>query len=556
MAFEQTSFTVDLIGRFVCNTWDEAINSGGPPFDVVVIGAGMHGGYCGEKIDRVGQEEGKNLRILVLDAGELLLTQHEQNYPNINPNAGPLNVVTSNLNDQGPQEAVWRSLWRSTQSFPGIAFGIGLRSLYWGGWPLQLTPDDLNDWPADVKAHLLPNYPLTEQDIGIPAALHEPLSAALIGRFTAAAAGTGTTVEPAPLAVQSTAPSGVLFSFDKYSSANLLIDAVRRDATRDPTPANRQLLVVPHVNVTRILNHGTKATGIELQANGQARTISTARELKPNFKIVIASSTIESTRLSLNSFPVNGMGANLMAHLRSNTTVTIPRSELGLGPPTKLETGMVLIRGTVPVTGRKTHDFHLQVIAASNLKSVPDSQVFTQIPDIDLLNDLIQTQSPDTIVMVLRAVGELSGDQTMTPPDGPKDPSKSWVNLTKDPNNLEFGSTRRAWVNLVTNADDEKVRLAMNQAAIDLAKNIANNPANVIVKPTVNDPLGSTHHEAGTLWMGSPGTSITDKDGRFHHISNAYVAGPALFPRIGSANPSLTAMALARNTAQVIVNSF
>jgi hypothetical protein len=32
-------------------------------------------------------------------------------------------------------------------------------------------------------------------------------------------------------------------------------------------------------------------------------------------------------------------------------------------------------------------------------------------------------------------------------------------------------------------------------------------------------------------------------------------AGPALFPRIGSANPSLTAMALARNTAQVIVNS-
>jgi hypothetical protein len=312
---------------------------------------------------------------------------------------------------------------------------------------------------------------------------------------------------------------------------------------------------VPHVNVTRILNDGTKATGIELQANGQGQTISTARELKPNFKIVIASSTIESTRLSLNSFPVNGMGANLMAHLRSNTTVTIPRSELGLGPRTQLETGMVLIRGSAPVTGGN-HHFHLQVIAASNLGSAPDSQVFTQIPDVDLLNDLIQAQSPDTIVMVLRAVGELSGDKTMTPPDGPKNVSKSWVDLTNDPNNLEFGSTRRAWVNLVTNADDEGVRLAMNQAAIDLARNIANNPANVIVKPTVNDPLGSTHHEAGTLWMGSPGSSITDKDGRFHHISNAYVAGPALFPRIGSANPSLTAMALARNTAQVIVNSF
>src|SRR5262252_1301056 len=196
------------------------------------------------------------------------------------------------------------------------------------------------------------------------------------------------TVEPAPLAVQSTAPSGVLFSFDKYSSANLLIHAVREDATRDPTPANRQLMVVPRVNVTRIPNDGTKATGIEVQANGQRQTISTARELKPNFKIVIASSTIESTRLSLNSFPVNGMGANLMAHLRSNTVVTVPRSELGLGAPTKLETGMLLVRGKVPVSGGKTHHFHLQVVAASNLGSVPDSQVFTQIPDVDLLADL------------------------------------------------------------------------------------------------------------------------------------------------------------------------
>jgi len=114
----------------------------------------------------------------------LLLTQHEQNYPNINPNTGPFNIVTSNLNDPGPQEAVWGYPWRSNESFPGIAFCIGGRSLYWGGWAPRLTPDDLNDWPTDVKTHLLPNYPLAEQEIGVPAALHEPLSAALIGRFT------------------------------------------------------------------------------------------------------------------------------------------------------------------------------------------------------------------------------------------------------------------------------------------------------------------------------------------------------------------------------------
>src|SRR5205814_3749843 len=40
-----------------------------------------------------------------------------------------------------------------------------------------------------------------------------------------------------------------------------------------------------------------------------------------------------------------------------------------------------------------------------------------------------------------------------------------------------------------------------------------------------------------------------------HDIANAYVAGPALFPIIGSANPSLTATTLARRTAEAIVTS-
>jgi GMC oxidoreductase len=425
--------------------------------------------------------------------------------------------------------------------------------LYWGGWAPRLTPEDLNDWPTAVKAHLLPNYPIIESEIGITAALHEPLSAALITRFTGAVGASGMTVEPAPLAVQSTAPSGILFSFDKYSSANLFIDAIREDAGRDPTPANRQMMVVPRANVTKLLNDGTKVTGIELNVNGGVQTISTARELKPSVQVVIANSTIESTRLSLNSFPVNGMGANLMAHVRSNTLARVPRADLGLGAPAKLETGMLLVRGKVPISGGRTHHFHLQVIAASNLGSVPDSQVFTQIPDVDLLDALISAQSPNTIRIVLRAVGEMSGDQSMTPPEGPKDPSKSWIDLTKDPNNIEFANTRRAWVNLVTTADDLQVRNAMNAAAIDLVKKIATNPANVVIESQQDDPLGSTHHEAGTLWIGSPGSSITNKDGKFHHISNAYVAGPALFPRIGSSNPSLTAMALARNTASVIV---
>jgi hypothetical protein len=64
------------------------------------------------------------------------------------------------------------------------------------------------------------------------------------------------------------------------------------------------------------------------------------------------------------------------------------------------------------------------------------------------------------------------------------------------------------------------------------------------------DGLGTTHHEAGTLAMGhDPGTSVTDADGRFHGVANAYAIGPALFPTVGSPNPMLTGVALARRMA-------
>ena len=44
----------------------------------------------------------------------------------------------------------------------------------------------------------------------------------------------------------------------------------------------------------------------------------------------------------------------------------------------------------------------------------------------------------------------------------------------------------------------------------------------------------------------SAGNSVTDENCRFHHVANTYVAGPALFPTIGSPNPMLTGTALAR----------
>src|SRR2546421_5497234 len=84
---QETTFSVDVLGRYICNTYDEAINNGGFPFDAIVIGAGMYGAYVAEKIYRRGQG---NLRVLVLEAGSFLVSEHVQNLSRIGLNAaGP-----------------------------------------------------------------------------------------------------------------------------------------------------------------------------------------------------------------------------------------------------------------------------------------------------------------------------------------------------------------------------------------------------------------------------------------------------------------------------------
>jgi hypothetical protein len=47
---------------------------------------------------------------------------------------------------------VWGIPWISDEAFPGLAYTIGGRSLFWGGWSPTLTDADLAAWPADVPA--------------------------------------------------------------------------------------------------------------------------------------------------------------------------------------------------------------------------------------------------------------------------------------------------------------------------------------------------------------------------------------------------------------------
>jgi len=51
-----------------------------------------------------------------------------------------------------------------------------------------------------------------------------------------------------------------------------------------------------------------------------------------------------------------------------------------------------------------------------------------------------------------------------------------------------------------------------------------------------------------------PETSVTDVNGRFHHVTNAYCVDQAVFPTAGSADPALTGMTLARKISEHIAS--
>jgi choline dehydrogenase-like flavoprotein len=45
---------------------------------------------------------------------------------------------------------------------------------------------------------------------------------------------------------------------------------------------------------------------------------------------------------------------------------------------------------------------------------------------------------------------------------------------------------------------------------------------------------------------------VTDANGRFHHISNAFCADQSLFVTVGSVNPTLTGLTLARKVSEAV----
>ena len=608
---ERTSFSLDVLGRYICNGLDEALHGadrnarrpdGSPqndarPFDVIVLGGGTFGAAVANHL--FNADKAHRHRTLVLEGGPFLLTEHLQDLPMIGlnvPGATSIAALRAAGQDGRPREEVWGLAWHSSTTFPGLAYCVGGRSLYWGGWSPQLIDTEMptaatatTPWPQAVVDDLDNRYfaeaaeqigvdetndfifgPLQNalrQQLydGITAGqvtdaipltqLPDPLAVASLGAAPARAAlldllglpsSSGSTPSAqalrdmakleAPLAVQTRSLSG-FFPFNKFSTVPILMKAVRQAfAESSGDDVKKRLMVVPDCHVTRLVTLRTPGglSVVAIETNqGQV-------PVPPGAVVVVALGTIESTRLvmlALDGEPVPAVaGHNFLAHLRSNLTIRIPRTALaGLSSGvTALQAGALIVKGRHQHADGTSGHFHLQITAAGlgPLGTDSEAELFKKVPDIDTF-DNFRTASESHVVITLRGIGQMEGQV-------------GGNRIVLDPERDEWGA-RRAIVSIAPTPKDAALWDAMDKAAGDVAAIFAaGGPMEVIGKN--RDGLGTTHHEAGTLWMGDqgPAGSPTDPDCRLNQLTNAYVAAPALLPSTGSPNPMLTGIALAR----------
>jgi Domain of Unknown Function (DUF1080)/GMC oxidoreductase len=597
---ERTSFTKDVQGRYLCNNLTEVDawkSGGGRPFDFIIVGGGTFGSAIAEHLWFRQKQAGGGLRTLVVEAGLFTVPEHVQN-TGIQGFTDPQNPFFLNENapqPEKPQNEVWGIPWKSAIPFKGLAYTLGGRSLFWGGWSPQLLNEEMATWPATTVADLNGRYfDESSRQIGVdeandfisgelqnslrrqlfdnlasvpnvfsldalpPSPLLKPGSdpAQLLGLTSTGGLSQADLLNllklEAPLAVQARPPHAGFFPLNKFSVVPLLTKAARTAASdSNGNDTAKEFMILPDVHVLSLRTVPTAAgtwrvTGID--------TSQGPIDLAPGGTVVIALGTIENARLALASFEGTGLptlpliGKNLIAHLRSNLVIRVPRAAIsGLSAAAnELQTAALFVKGRATrQNGDLLGRFHLQISASGGGNSVgAEDELYRKVPDVDFY-DQLRTSTDTHVAIAIRGLGEM---EPADPANTGAHPSRVELSTRTD----EYG-VLRASVLLTQTPRDQELWNAMDAAMQKVAAIFANGQPMQVIQ-TNRDGLGTTHHEGGTLWMGTdPTRSVTDHQGRFHHTDNLYAAGPALFPSMGSPNPMLTGIALSRRTGDFIM---
>ena len=348
------------------------------PFDFIIIGGGTFGGAVAEQL--FYRSTGRNERILVLEGGPFLLPEHWQNLPSMSLGG-----------------EVWGVPWNSnTNDFAGLAFCLGGRSVFWGGWSPRILDSETGPWPQavldDLNAKKLASgdsgyFRQSGQQIGVTEtndyifgelhnALRDVLFDAIESGQISDAMKLSALPEAPPVEILDTAPVladlaamlGISLPNPLPADTTQLEQDLRNKLKLEAPlavqarsghagffPMNKfsttPLLIkaarsavseAPGDDVSKRLMvvprcHVQRLSVMNDPGGRRVDAVITERgavPVSPDSKVIIALGTIESTRLALLSFGEDGrIGTNLVAHLRSNIDFRVPRAAFAAHNP-------------------------------------------------------------------------------------------------------------------------------------------------------------------------------------------------------------------------------
>ncbi|MFD5556902.1 GMC family oxidoreductase [Streptomyces sp. NPDC127068] len=505
--------TTDLSPRPAAWQWPAAApDAEDPHFRIVIVGGGLAGLEVAWRLAALGIDD-----VLVIEGGPARDLLH------INSAHRPDQALRTFLDPV--VDPHFQRCWTS-ESAPhyagttGLRKRLGGRSLYWYGASLPVENWALADWPeqvvADLRGSWLGGVPLYERvaaELGVdPAPLNSQQPALKLGGFR----------------LVRTPQAETRFGDDGRWYAYSPLDHWRDPVTGAALEAPRGIRFLCDTDVLAVDVKDGRACGVlvrEAGPNAETRRISAD-------SVILAAGTIESSRLAIQAL-----------------------CAVDPGRPPRLD----------GLTDHIVQGFFLRVRddrASRGLPDIASGSYVTACEDGHRSNLFITVVRPEPGILQfdVRLTGEQvpgSGSHVTCEPT-PGFPWRTAVTAELAPVDRDVVARQRrvldeVWLQLAAEFGLTPAPLAFDDFDRPLRTNAFVLPESIGTEAsegpfTWSSLLGTEDHEGCTLPLGD----VLDDRHMFAAVPSLYACGPATFPRMGAANPSLTTLALARRLAHVL----
>ncbi len=450
--------------------------------------------------------------------------------------------------DAGGERFQMRMLGRDYPAAVTRLQGVGGSSGHWTGVCRPLEPDDF------TSRSWIPHsgWPIAYEDLAPWYEQAQPVVE--LGPFEYGPRAWGDAAGTAPPALGEILQPQVF----QYSPPTRFAERYRAELER-----NAQVQVVTHATATRVqmAPEGDRCEGVRFGAPGGRQQMVRARH------VVLAAGAIETARLLLASRDVRpagvGNGNDLVGRFFMEHPVVWNVPFISLRDPDAMAFFSVHDRGLRRPDGTPCRwRGHLALPADERERAgVLAAYVAVSLPTLKGLGTMSAEADPDALPApaaltlglggtVPRARGadglaEHVGHLTLVLEQAPNRDSRVVLDGPEGPDGLPPAALDWRLTAL------DRASLTSTLGSVASALGVAGlGRVRIDVGEDLLDAAGIASHHMGTARMAaSPRAGVVDAHGRVHETTNVWVAGSASFPTVGSANPTLTVVALSLRLA-------